>query len=111
MLLKIRGYELEIVQGKFVCLGQNNGEISHFGEWKYLEPQLQEKFEAVREELLEVMKDFINSKEMAVFEAISEEYKKDQLDCGSKKPEKGTFGVSRSVGIFEVPPLIGLQKT
>ena len=48
MLLKIRGYELEILQGKFVCLGQNDGETSHFSEWKYLDPRLQEKFQAIR---------------------------------------------------------------
>jgi hypothetical protein len=38
MLLNVSGYELEIVQGKFVCLGQNYGETSHFSEWTYLDP-------------------------------------------------------------------------
>jgi len=85
MLLKIRGYELEILQGKFVCLGQNDGETSHFSEWKYLDAKLQEKFKAIREELMEVMEKFINSEDKAFFEAISEEYKKDQPDCGVQK--------------------------
>ena len=81
MLLKIKGYELEILQGKFVCLGQNNGETSHFSEWKYLDPKLQEEFKAIREELVEVIEKFINSEDKTSFETISEEYKKDQPDC------------------------------
>jgi hypothetical protein len=55
MLLKIKGYELEILQGKFVCLGQNDVETSHSSEWKCLDPRLQEEFQAIREELVEVM--------------------------------------------------------
>ena len=85
MLLKVRGYELEILQGKFVCFVQNDGETSHFSEWKYLDPKLQEKFKAIREELLEVIETFIKSEGKAAFEAISEEYKKDQFDCGVPK--------------------------
>jgi hypothetical protein len=85
MLLKIRGYELEILQGKFVCLGQNDEETSHFSEWKHLDPKLQEKFEAIREEIMEVMGKFINSEDKVSFEAISEEYKKDRPDCGVRK--------------------------
>ncbi len=85
MLLKVRSYELEIVQEKFVCLGQNDGEISHFSEWKYLDPKLQEKFRAISEELMEVMGKFVNSEDGASFEAISEEFKNDQPDCGIPK--------------------------
>jgi hypothetical protein len=80
MLLKIKGYELEILQEKFVCLGQNNGETSHFSGWKYLDPKLQEKFKAIREELVEVIEKFINSEDKASFEAISEKYKGNQPD-------------------------------
>ncbi len=85
MLLKIRGYELEILQGKFVCLGRNDGETSHFSEWKYLDPKLQERFKAIREELVGLMGKFIDSEDKASFEAISEEYKKDQPDCSVEK--------------------------
>ena len=85
MLLKVKGYELEVLQGKFVCLGQNDEETSHFSEWKYLDPKLQEKFKAIREELVQVIEKFINSEDRTAFEAISEEYKKDQPDCGIQK--------------------------
>ncbi|MGA2403706.1 MAG: hypothetical protein ABSG91_18695 [Syntrophobacteraceae bacterium] len=85
MLLKIKGYELEIIQGKFVCFSRDNGETTHFSEWSYLGPMLQEKFSAVREELSEMMEKFINSKDKAAVEAISEEYRKDQPDCGVAK--------------------------
>jgi len=80
MFLKVGGNELEIHQGKFVCFGQNNAETNHFSEWKYLDSKLQEKFKAIREELLEIMEKFINSEDKAAFEAVSEEYKKDQPD-------------------------------
>jgi hypothetical protein len=85
MLLKVKGYELEIVQGKFVCLGRNDGETSHFGDWKYLDRKLQEKFKAIREELVEVIEKFMNSEDKAAFEAISEEYRKNQPVCGVQK--------------------------
>ncbi len=78
MLLKIRGYELEIVRGKFVCFSRDDGETTYFSEWNNLDPKLQEKFRTVREELSEMMEDFISSNDRAAFEAISEEYKKDQ---------------------------------
>ena len=85
MLLKIGGKELEIVQGKFVCLGENNGEITHFSEWRHLDPKLQEKFKAMRKELSEFMEEFIRSKDKATFEAVSEEYKKDQTETNVPK--------------------------
>ena len=75
MLLKIKGDELEIVPGKFVCLALNDGETSYFSEWKELDLALREKFETMREELLKVMENFINSKDSVAFEAASEEYK------------------------------------
>ncbi|MGC9965731.1 MAG: hypothetical protein ABSE08_10020 [Syntrophobacteraceae bacterium] len=82
MLLKIGGCELEIIRGKFVCFSRNNGETSYFSNWRDLDRELQEKFEAMREELSEVMQTFANSKHNALFEAISEEYKKkDQPEC------------------------------
>ncbi len=90
MLLQIKGYELEIIQGKFVCFARNNGEKSYFSEWQYLDRELREKFEAIREQLSKVMENFVNSKENITFEAISEEYEKqDQPLCGVKKPESG----------------------
>jgi hypothetical protein len=85
MLLNIKGYELEIVQGKFVCLDQNDGETCHFCEWRRLHPELQEKFKAMREELMGLMEKFINSKDKTSFEAVSEECKKDQPDCAVPK--------------------------
>ena len=85
MLLKIGGYELEIVQGKFVCLEENNGEISHFIEWRHLDPKLQKKFKAIRKELSEFMEEFIRSGDKATFEAISEAYKKDQTETSVRK--------------------------
>lgn len=81
MLLKIGGCELEIVQGKFVCLGQNNGQTSHFSEWRHLGPKLEGRFKAIRDELLQVMENFIDSEDKTAFEEISEEYKNDQPDC------------------------------
>ncbi len=78
MLLKIRGDELEIVPGKFVCLALNEGETSYFSEWNELDRELREKFETIREGLLKVMENFINSKDSADFEAVSEEYKEEE---------------------------------
>lgn len=75
MLLKVGDSELEIVKGKFVCLVRDNGETSYFGEWTNLDPGLQLKFEELRDQLMEVMEKFINSKDNVDFEAISEEYK------------------------------------
>jgi hypothetical protein len=90
VLLKIRGYELEIVRGKFVCLTRNNEETSYFSEWRYLDRELQEKFEALREQLSGVIEDFTSSKDNAAFEAISEKYKKkDKPRCTVKKPKSG----------------------
>ncbi len=87
MVLKIGGKELEIVRGKFVCFTRNNGETSYFSDWRDLDRELQEKFEALREELSEVMKKFAASEYNAVFEAISEKYKKkDQPECSVVKP-------------------------
>ena len=85
MFLRIRGYELEILQEKFVCFTQNDGETSHFSEWSHLGPKLQEKFKTIREQLLEVIENFIGSEHKAAFEAISEEYKKDQPEFGVPK--------------------------
>jgi hypothetical protein len=85
VLLKVGGRELEIIHGKFVCFDENEGETSHFSEWNYLDPELQEKFKAIRGELLEVMENFIHSADKAAFEAISEEYKKDQPACGAQR--------------------------
>jgi hypothetical protein len=91
MLLKIRGYELEILQGKFVCFARDNGETNYFSEWRHLDPELRKKFETIREQLLEVMEDFVNSKDNDLFEAISEEYrKKEQPPCTIKKPGAGS---------------------
>jgi len=80
MLLKVGGNELEIVVGKFVCLGRNHGKTSHFSEWKYLDPKLREKFKAIRKQLLEVMEKFIDSEDKAAFEAVSDEYKNERPD-------------------------------
>ena len=85
MFLRISGYELEILQEKFVCLSRKDGETTHFSEWRDLDPKLQEKFKAIREELLEVVENFINSEDKTAFEAASEEYKKDQPHCGIHK--------------------------
>jgi hypothetical protein len=87
--LKIGGNELEILRGKFVCFARNNGETSYFSEWRELDRELRDEFEAIREQLLEVMENFMNSKHNTTFEAISEVYKKkDPPDC-VKKPESG----------------------
>jgi hypothetical protein len=86
MLLKIGGNELEIVRGKFVCFTRNNGEIIYFSNWMDLDLELQVKFENVREELLQVMRRFAGSDYNAVFEATSDEYRKeDHPDCSRKK--------------------------
>ena len=85
MLLKVGGNELEIVQEKFVCLGRNDGEISHFSEWSYLDPKLQEKFQAIRKELSEFMEEFLHSEDKSTFEVVSEEYKKDRPDFSVPK--------------------------
>jgi hypothetical protein len=87
MLLKIGDNELEIIRGKFVCLARDNGETSYFSEWRALDRELQEKFEAIREELSEIMDEFVGSKQNAVFESISEEYKKGPPGCCVKKSE------------------------
>ena len=90
MLLKIGGNELEILRGKFVCFARNNGETSYFSEWRELDRELRDKFEAIREQLLEVMENFMKSKHSATFEAISEEYKKKNMHhCSAKMPESG----------------------
>ena len=85
MFLRIKGYELEIIQEKFVCLGQNDGETIRFSEWKFLDPKLQEKFMAIRQELLEIIENFIYSEEKAAFDAVSEEYKQEQSECDTNK--------------------------
>ena len=93
MLLKIGGDELEIIRGKFVCFARDNGETSYFSEWRELDGELREKFEAIREELFEVMKKFIDSKQSAVFETVSEKYKKKvgPICCAEKHaPETST---------------------
>ena len=87
MLLKIGGKELEIIRGKFVCFARDNGETSFFSEWRDLDGELKEKFEAIRAQLLNIMETYVNSKDNATFEAISEEYKKDLPNCSVKKPE------------------------
>jgi len=90
VLLKIGGNELEILRGKFVCFARNNGETSYFSEWRELDRELRDKFEAIREQLLEVMENFMKSKHSATFEAISEEYKKKNMHhCSAKMPESG----------------------
>jgi hypothetical protein len=90
MLLKIGGKELEIIRGKFVCFVRDNGETSYFSEWRALDRELQEKFEAIRAQLLEIMEQFVDSRHNALFEAASEEYKKDRPGCCVKKPEPDT---------------------
>lgn len=74
MFLRVSGLELEIIVGKFVCFGQDEGETSYFGEWKYLDPKLQARFENLRQQLLQAMGDFISSEDKAAFEASSEKY-------------------------------------
>jgi hypothetical protein len=90
MLLKIGGKELEIIRGKFVCFARDNGETSYFSEWRVLDRELQENFEAIRAQLLEIMEKFVHSRDNALFEAASEEYKKDRPDCCVKKLKSGS---------------------
>ncbi|MHC1727162.1 MAG: hypothetical protein AB9866_14340 [Syntrophobacteraceae bacterium] len=83
MLLKVNGCELEIVEDKFVCFAVNDGENSHFCEWKYLDEDLQERFESLRLELLEVMRKFVVSDTRDIFQSIAEEYHVDDGDKSS----------------------------
>jgi hypothetical protein len=85
MLLKTGGSELEIVPGRFVCFTRDNGDTTYFSDWRDLDRELQEKFEAVREEISEVMRKFARSRHKALFEAASEEYRKEQPECRVKK--------------------------
>lgn len=85
MLLKVGGHELEIILGKFVCFGQDEGETSYFSEWEYLDPKLREKFENIRKQLLQVMGNFINSEDNAAFKASSEAYRETQTGCCSPR--------------------------
>ena len=72
MLLKVNGSELEIEKDKFVCFATDDGETSHFCEWKYLDPKLQERFKALKQELLEFMQEFSLSDTRARFESVAE---------------------------------------
>jgi len=72
MLLNIEDFELEIVEDKFVCL--DNGITSRFCEWKYLDPELQEKFRIISKNLSGIMDSFIDSHEKTIFDSIAEEY-------------------------------------
>jgi hypothetical protein len=48
-----------LFRGNLSVWGENDGEISHFSEWRLLDPKLQEKFKAIRKELSEFMEEFI----------------------------------------------------
>ncbi|MHC1728241.1 MAG: hypothetical protein AB9866_19925 [Syntrophobacteraceae bacterium] len=80
MLLKVNGCELEIVEDKFVCYATNDGDTNHFCEWNYLDPNLQERFKALRLGLLEVMQEFALSNTMIYFQSVAEEYNADSND-------------------------------
>ena len=87
MLLKVKGYELEIIPGKFVYFARNNEDTSYFSEWMNLDQGLRERFETMRKELSDLMEQFANSKDNAAFEAVSEVYTMDgQTDCTVREP-------------------------
>lgn len=81
MLLRVNGLELEIVEDKFVCFSINDGENSHFCEWKYLDPKLRERFTILRQEFLNSMNEFAHSDTRAVFQSIAEEYGQDSEEA------------------------------
>jgi len=81
MLLKVHGYELEIVRDKFVCFATDDGDTSHFCEWKSLDPKLLDEFKALRLELFEFMDKFALSETRVMFESVAEEYRQDSRSC------------------------------
>jgi hypothetical protein len=72
MVLSMEGFQIEIRGDNFVCI--DDGARTNFCEWKYLDPLIQDRFKAIKSEILVVLENFITSDEKSIFDSAAERY-------------------------------------
>ncbi len=72
MVLNVEGFEIEIRGNDFVCI--NDGAKTNFCEWKHLDSSVQERFRAIKSEILVILENFITSEEKSIFDSTAEQY-------------------------------------
>ncbi len=72
MMLNLAGFEFEVRGDSFVCI--DDGAKSHFCEWQYLDPKLQDAFSTLKKEVTVALERFLMSGDMSAFESTAEHY-------------------------------------
>ncbi len=72
MVLNVEGFEIEIRGNDFVFI--DDGARANFCEWKHLDPSVQERFRAIKNEILVILENFITSDEKSIFDSSAEQY-------------------------------------
>lgn len=72
MVLSLEGFQIEIRGDNFVCI--DDGARTNFCEWKYLDPSVQDRFNAIKGEILVILENFITSETKSIFDSAAEKY-------------------------------------
>ncbi len=72
MVLSMEGFQIEIRGDNFVCI--DDGSRKNFCEWKHLDPSIQDRFKAIKGEILVILENFITSDAKSIFDSAAEKH-------------------------------------